>query len=261
MTGLVTKNFSNLNPSLMGRLRNSLVNGIKDQKTLPKMVVIIPDQDIIDMFLHKNDISSYTWGKIIYWLMSEYNKIIQSYKEFLPEKAKRKNHPQFVWIEPPQHRNFRNNNLREKFSNCLRTMAKLCDNTSVLALKKIWDPVEPGYFVESNSSCLSSLGFKKYWEAIDHMPCYCDTTIMVKIQLKSLKTQKPDGNDRIESEGDPHIPPASIKQHKQWGDHYYSRFHWNHHMQNYDYRNHNQNAFKKYNNHDTGFSSRRAFQF
>ena len=69
-------------------------------------------------------------------------------------------------------------------------MAQMNENVSSLALKKIWDGEEIGYFLNKDSDSLSSLGFKKYWEAVDRTVRYCDTTTMVKLQMKILQPHK-----------------------------------------------------------------------
>ena len=45
-------------------------------------------------------------GKVINWLMREYEKIIEAQKDYLPSKAKRDHLPQLVCIEAPYHDNF-----------------------------------------------------------------------------------------------------------------------------------------------------------
>ena len=51
----MTNSFKNLNPSMSCRIHNSLVNGIRDQITLLKMLVIVPEDDSIQNFVSKND--------------------------------------------------------------------------------------------------------------------------------------------------------------------------------------------------------------
>ena len=171
-------------------MRNSLVNGIFDQKYLPKLVVVVPDADILRFIEQRNDTSSYTWGKMLHWLMSEFAKIVKDYKDLLPVKAKQPGEPHFVWIEAPYHKTFKNNQLREKFNSCVKNMASLQENISVLSLKKIWDPNDTSYFI-ADSHRFMTRGHRKYWEAVDRTVCYCDTTIMVKKKMKSLQPQKP----------------------------------------------------------------------
>ena len=79
--------------------------------------------------------------------MTEMQKVIQSQKDYLPLKSKRDLLPFIIWIEAPTHRNFRNNNLRVKFNECIKNMSQLCSGVYTLALKKIWDSDDPAYFI------------------------------------------------------------------------------------------------------------------
>ena len=175
-------------------MRNSLVNAIRDQMILPKMVIIVPYEDVFQFVLKCNDSSLFTWGKILYWIMTEMLKAVNAHKDHLPIKAKRSSEPQFIWIEAPIHKNFRNNELRVKFNNCLREMSGLTASTSVLALKKIWDPSDTSYFI-GNSDRLSVTGYKKYWEAIDRTVRYADTTFIRKIKINELRPKKPEEDE------------------------------------------------------------------
>ena len=139
VSGLLATGHTELNPNVPGRIRNALIRGIKDQILLPKMVIVVPDDDLLRFIQNKNDTSSFTWGKIIHWIMMEMTKTVKAYKELIPKKSQRLGEPFIIWIEAPEHKLFRNNHLRIKFNTCLKNMAKLCTNTYVLGLRKVWD--------------------------------------------------------------------------------------------------------------------------
>ena len=88
-----------LDPSPFSRICNSLLGAIKEQMVLPRLIVIVPDDNIVSYIESRNDTSSYTIGKIIHWMMSEFNKLIASQKDFLPNKAKCTGLPHICWIE------------------------------------------------------------------------------------------------------------------------------------------------------------------
>ena len=92
-TGLVTSSYKNLNPSILGHLHNSVISGMKDQKLLPKMLVIVLDDDLLKAIVDQNDTSSYTWGKVIHWMITDIKRMLGSYKEYLPKKSYRVGEP------------------------------------------------------------------------------------------------------------------------------------------------------------------------
>ena len=79
-------------------------------------------------------------------------------------------------------------------------------DTSVLAFKNISHP--------SDRQNLSGYGrySVQYWEAMDHMICYADTTFLVK------KSQK---EDKLQNPATP-VPTSQNNFHKVT----YNRFHW-----------------------------------
>ena len=189
VSGFMTSSTKNLNRTMIGRFRNSLVKGLKDQVYLPKPIVLVPDDDILMMIQALNDTSSFTWGKILHWLMIEMVRSVAAQKDYLPVKSKKCTESHFIWIEAPLHRNFCNNGLREKFNSCLQNMGKLCSNVSVLALKKIWNLEEPAYFI-ADTTTMTPFGYSKYWEAVDRTVQYCNTTTMVKAKMREINPKK-----------------------------------------------------------------------
>ena len=140
-------------------------------------------------------------GRVINWIMREHNKIIEIYKEFLPKKAKRTHLPHIVWIQLPLHNSFHNNDMHEKFNTSLITVAKMHDNVSVLVLKKVWDPQDTKLYVKE-ADRFTNKGLKTYWEAIDRMLKFCDTTILKRIAKLEIKespfnVDKHQGRNRI----------------------------------------------------------------
>ena len=152
--------YASLDPSAISRLRNLLSSAIQKQKVLSKIITIVPDEDIINFVASKcGSAGLFIMGKILHWLMDEYNKLISSQKEYLPTKAKDPDHPHLIWIEAPYHKNFDNNVVCEKFDYCIRNIGHLHSNVSVLALKKIWVPDDNTLFSKEYQR-FSATGFR-----------------------------------------------------------------------------------------------------
>ena len=176
-------------PSIIGRFRNSLVSAIDDDPLLPKMVVVVPDDDLIKALNHKGAGSSKALGRIIEKIMNEREKIISSHKDYIPDKSKREGYPLFVWIEAPLHNNFWNNADRIKFNKCVERQTSFHDSTIALQLKKAWDPSDNNLYV-AESRRFSNEGYARYWEAIDKTVKFCDTILLKKPTLEKNKLKK-----------------------------------------------------------------------
>ena len=183
---------NSLDQNMVSRYRNLLVGILAEQIILPKLLVVVPDDDLITYVNHQTAGLTKILDRVINWLMKEYSHIIDAQKDYLPVKAKRNHLLQIVWIEAPHHDNFMDidNEMRAKFNACLRTIGKLYDNVSVLELKKIWDPTDSNLFLK-DAYRFTADGMKAYWKAVDHMMQFCDSTIMKHVEKQIFKSQLP----------------------------------------------------------------------
>ena len=188
VSGFFNNRFMSLDPNVVSRLRNVLVMGIKEQSFLPKMVVVVPDDDIVHEVnegFYSSSISD-DYYKVLHWIMKEHTHLVEAIKEYLPEKCKRVNYPHFVWIEAPPHNNFANNFVRHKFNDTLVTVTQLHLNTSVLKLKKIWDDTDSNLYIAESRRFMAN-GYATYWQAVDHTIKFCDMTILKRVAKQEMK--------------------------------------------------------------------------
>ena len=110
-----------------------MVRALKEQVLLPKMIIIVVDDDIIRYLNFYNFGISEAFGKLINHIMVEHNRILEAYLEYLPKRAIPPGGelPQIFWIALPLHTNFANNSARNKFTKALNTMAKFHLNVHV----------------------------------------------------------------------------------------------------------------------------------
>ena len=119
--------------------------------------------------------------------MTEHERAVSAFKEYLPAKSLRSDFPQILWIQAPMHDGFTNNNLRYKFNKCLEDCVKSHSSTWTLALKKSWDPKDADLYI-SDCGRFTTSGFKTYWEAVDRTTCYFDSILLKKQEKrKNLK--------------------------------------------------------------------------
>ena len=124
--------------NIFTRWRNMLVMQTREVKPLPKMILFVPDDDIIrELKNYKSKTADY--GRAIEWFMREFSRIIDSWKDFLPAKAKKAYWPHFIWIKPVRNVNFRNNGPRDAFGRELDARAQLFERTWAVDLEQLWE--------------------------------------------------------------------------------------------------------------------------
>ena len=174
----------------VSRMRNCLIGAIRDKTVLPKYIVIVLDGDLIDYGKTKQIKTRVGFGRLLKWLMCQYDRAISTQKEYLPSKAKRAEYPTFVWIEPPQHTSFRDsqNTAREEFTAALRSEVSYHTNTFVLQLKKVWDYDDTSLYNRDDKK-YTSKGLIDYWLSVDKAVKYCDTILMKKEAKRKFKKE------------------------------------------------------------------------
>ena len=200
VSGFLCDGYQSQDKNIFSRLRNVLANALEQQVFLPKLIVLVPDDDILCYLVDKlgilnKDKISYASTKLLDWLMKEHDKLILQQKDNLPLKSKKYNFPQIVWIEAPLHDGFFNNELRAEFNNCLKKVGALHNNVSVLELKKIWDQHDSSLYLEE-AQRYTSIGFRTYWDAVDRTLRFCDTTIIRRVMKAEFKDKSTDFNNK-----------------------------------------------------------------
>ena len=183
--------FSN-NKSSLSRICNNLIAAINSYETTPKVVVVVLDGDVLKG-VHSNDDLTMTIhiGRITEWLVREFFRAIESFKDYLPEKSKRPGQPHILWISPPTHTYFTaNNNVRRTIqANCLKTVIQLYQNMTVLEMLKFWD-YQDGNAVLFDSTRYTADGLSKYWQSVDAALRFWDVALFPKIGSTSKNKQK-----------------------------------------------------------------------
>ena len=110
MRDFFSSEYKSHNRSAVGRILNNLINALNEHNTLPKLIVMVIDNDMVK---HINESGTFMKIRdIVKWLPRESCRAVLSYKEYLPVKAKCNLVPQFLWMCPPTHRYFNDNRQR-----------------------------------------------------------------------------------------------------------------------------------------------------
>ena len=177
--------FANLmNVAVLNNSSSSSTAVIKRIQPLPKLIVVVPDNNILEVLQATKVNYSKGLGMLINFIMTEHERGISSFKESLPAKSKKPEYPHILWILAPCHERFKDNDERLKFNMAVERMCLFHTNVSCLELKKVWDAKDLSLFDKGR---FTAEGYKKYWEAVDRTVRYRDS---VKLKKNSSKKQK-----------------------------------------------------------------------
>ena len=156
------------NPEIMSRLRNNLVVALNRTVVMPKIIMIVLEDDIIKTIDHKDHSLGKHYERRIKWLMSQYRRIIESFLEKLPLKCKREGWPKFLWVSPTLHKNYKNNVERKKFTQTLESNALITEKTTALRVRNGWDFEDNNLFLNDQQR-FTVEGLASIWSAVDQV--------------------------------------------------------------------------------------------
>ena len=90
--------------NVLNRLVNLLIMAIGEETLLPKAIIIVLNDDIMDELNHYTTGITISIGKMIEWLMNQIHNIITRYKEKLPSKSRKFKYPTVLWTLIPLHK-------------------------------------------------------------------------------------------------------------------------------------------------------------
>ena len=147
------------------RVKSALTAAIEKHLKLPKYLVIVLEEDVIEYARFQGPGISGILGRYLEGLASEINHIIHIRLEQLPLKAKMQGeYPVIYWVAAVSHKLLTNRDLRAKFNLCLESIIKKFDNMRVIKIKEIWNYDDQ--FLVSNGA-LTPTGLSTYWKAVD----------------------------------------------------------------------------------------------
>ena len=159
----------------LSRICNGFIYSLQNYNTLPKIVVLVIEDDIINMINHDDFGITKIYTLTMQWLMADLKRIINKFNTFIPSKAK--GMPHFLWIIPTMHNLYPNNNKRKKFGVGLKAIAALHENTSALRLVQVWNPANSELYL-SREERLTPQGLIAFWQAVDKTIHFCDTNVI-----------------------------------------------------------------------------------
>ena len=162
--------------NVLARITNTLITAINAKTVLPKMLVMVLEDDVIKYLEHDDYGATEMYGKVITYIEKEIQDALFKFKSFIPQKAKRPGRPQIVWICPSIHKNYGRNTLRKKFGGQLELLLRGKPFTTVLKLKQVWN-TDNDNLVAPHNKQLTRDGEYALWKAIDRSISFADRVI------------------------------------------------------------------------------------
>ena len=111
---VLNNNLNSMQRNPLGRVANAFAYALNNFECLPRLVVFILEDDIINFVKYEDFGLTKLYTLLMQWLMAEVKRLLTTYKSFLPAKAKENNLPHLIWIAPTLHKNYDNNGKRKK---------------------------------------------------------------------------------------------------------------------------------------------------
>ena len=191
------------NPNVLSRLRNAIFHAFNKFNRLPRLIVLIIEDDIIrNIKLQEFGVSD-AYRISIKWLLREYRRAILTMREKLPKKALNNLWPHVLIMAPSVHKNYLNDKLRRKFTHILENEVletQNNDNMTVLRLpKQNWDPEDGNLYLQKYHRYTSD-GISTFWSAVDKSIRFCITNLDEAEDAQKLHQakEKAERNDRTQ---------------------------------------------------------------
>ena len=164
VTAFCNSRFDSNEKNILIRMQNALITAMETQVKLPKYIVVVLNDDLIEFARFTGQGVSGIYGKYLTTLAASLKKLILERKTQLPIKAKRENYPLMYWVQAPVHRHLKHLQMRTKFNLCLESVIKNMQEMRTIKLKEVWK------YNDSKLVCggeLSVEGLSCFWRAID----------------------------------------------------------------------------------------------
>ena len=160
---------------------------------------MILDDDILRGLKYHDEFCTQYYTRILESLVQEVQKSVETYKELLPEKAKREGVPHYLWIAPPTHKLFHEsaNEDRVRYTNCLMRVINSHKDMTLLKLVKHWNSEDEAIFVKKTYK-FTTEGLLRYWMSVDSAIRFWNIALSKKLDKMRKKNDHngPPNRDR-----------------------------------------------------------------
>ena len=116
----------------LARIHNTLVSAMSRTGMLPRLIVIVLENDLIDFMGHNDYGVSEMYGRILNTWRATFKKQWRSSGNTYHRNPFGKDWPKFVWIMPTIHSDYCDNTLRRKFGTEMNGVITKLQNSMAL---------------------------------------------------------------------------------------------------------------------------------
>ena len=159
--GYCSSRFSDTNQNMLSRIENSFINVVNENKHLPKYVVVVLDNDLIEFLDYKNFGISQMNATWLQYIAESFAAAILAHKKLLNRSEARSEYPMIYWFVTLHHGLFQDNATRTKFNLAMESLLKVHSQQMRIAkFKDIWDYENNHY--ATRAGIMTSYGSHKY---------------------------------------------------------------------------------------------------
>ena len=162
-------------PTTLSRYRNIIVKAFQKFNRLPRLIVVIFEDDIVQAIDKAEQGISQAYEVLLSWLVKEHHRSVMTIKERLPTKALRQGWPHILYMAPTIHKYYRNDNLRKSFTRALESVARRnrnFENMSTLRLWNYWDKDDSRLY-NKERNYITHDGISTFWQALHSSIKHC----------------------------------------------------------------------------------------
>ena len=177
--------------NLLARLVNTITTALKERSEIPKYLIILLEDDIINYVNYDSFGVTEMFGKIADYLNREIKRTINEFKgKYLPPRARKFTWPQVIWIVPTLNEHYSNNILRKKFGGELTAIVKNQHQAHGFKLKQLWNNLDSTAVTDG---VINETGARKLFNALDRTIRY----MVFKLQKEGTFSSEPARQGRL----------------------------------------------------------------
>ena len=166
------------NPFLIGRINNAMIQGFNNAINMPKMVVIVIENDIINDLKDKDPTTKHEYyGRFLEYIIKTFQETSEKFRKLLPVAAQRPGWPKLIFITPTLHRFYKDYDARVKFIETLNIVAAQYANVWAVKLLQVWDENNTSIYLKYEQRYTGD-GLNILWRAVDRSISFCNRKII-----------------------------------------------------------------------------------
>ena len=217
------------NPYFTGRICNSLIKLINNSINMPKLVVLIVENDIINEVKCDGIGSSEHYIAYIENIIKDFKRVIEQFREILPISGQRNTWPKLLFLPATLHRNYSFNKYRERkvFNEVLSTISDHHKDTVwALKLMQVWNENDLSLYSKTEQRYTKE-GLDTFWRAVDRTIAFGNRKLNRETNRPPPKMSNMTEGEESANEQNSTLKPKPVLNDKNYQNRRDKRIFWN----------------------------------